>query len=564
MNSNLKTLLFAVMLWKTFVPDARASQSSSGKFRTLEGFVTETASVTSFKIGKLPVAIAPQASCSVRSTYTRNEFSVSKSHAGPLHGTLSPQRHATIVKTAPLACNRLYLTVGTRVLLGGSQPPSGPFRATRIVSYRVHFAVPGETKLHGLALLESDTQLKPSGQGWSGTAWIDGYPMRIIPQTKLIPESSATDLTGKLLKDGTILRTYVHSTAKTSSSANAAPNPLPSNTWVSYRADRATDGTITATQIRYWLNRPQPRQVRACCKAGRHFMVNIGEAQYKKSFAVVVREPDYAKHIFGTIQFHRGKPIRIVPDAQVQKFVTDVGMEMIPQYQKGLPDSDSTKIHFRFYVIRPFPSFLGSGFQDVNGRLPVMGEYGIVYSNPPWVPFWRTTIRDLVALPTGLILIPDSQLALIKNKAELAALLSCAITSVLQEQTYRTVLLQFGNGLLGGFNSMYLYQFILRMDQQALRGSLRSMLLAGYDLREAPYAWSSTSATLAQRWQIPTGFSHTPWYVFYSMNFLSRYYANVDYSALKGGKAEYQEFLHELRQADPSLRIDRNKSPHRG
>ena len=42
-----------------------------------------------------------------------------------------------------------------------------------------------------------------------------------------------------------------------------------------------------------------------------------------------------------------------------------------------------------------------------------------------------------------------------------------------------------------------------------------------------------------------------PWYAAYAFNYISQYYKDVDYSKLKRGEAEYQQFLQELRKADP-------------
>jgi hypothetical protein len=44
-----------------------------------------------------------------------------------------------------------------------------------------------------------------------------------------------------------------------------------------------------------------------------------------------------------------------------------------------------------------------------------------------------------------------------------------------------------------------------------------------------------------------------PWYAAYAFNYISHYYQDVDYSKLKRGQREYQQFLQELYKADPSL-----------
>ena len=50
-----------------------------------------------------------------------------------------------------------------------------------------------------------------------------------------------------------------------------------------------------------------------------------------------------------------------------------------------------------------------------------------------------------------------------------------------------------------------------------------------------------------------------PWYAAYAFDYLSQYYQDVDYSKLKRGDAEYQQFLGELRKADPEAFEDAPK-----
>ena len=79
------------------------------------------------------------------------------------------------------------------------------------------------------------------------------------------------------------------------------------------------------------------------------------------------------------------------------------------------------------------------------------------------------------------------------------------------------------------------------------------MYLAGYDIREAPFAW-----VVAQGKPVPNPIidskepdKEIPWYAAYAFDYISKYYSDVDYSKLKRGEAEYAQFLEELRKADP-------------
>ena len=81
------------------------------------------------------------------------------------------------------------------------------------------------------------------------------------------------------------------------------------------------------------------------------------------------------------------------------------------------------------------------------------------------------------------------------------------------------------------------------------------MYLAGYDIREAPYAWAVAQGKPVQNPIINSKHpdQEIPWYAAYAFNYISHYYSDVDYSKLKRGEREYQQFLQELYKADPSL-----------
>ena len=80
------------------------------------------------------------------------------------------------------------------------------------------------------------------------------------------------------------------------------------------------------------------------------------------------------------------------------------------------------------------------------------------------------------------------------------------------------------------------------------------MYLAGYDIREAPYAWAVAQGTPVNNPVMNSKHpdQETPWYAAYAFDYISQYYKDVDYSKLKRGDAEYAEFLGELRKADPA------------
>ncbi len=102
-------------------------------------------------------------------------------------------------------------------------------------------------------------------------------------------------------------------------------------------------------------------------------------------------------------------------------------------------------------------------------------------------------------------------------------------------------------------NDLNLCAFLTRQNEQALRIGIRQMYLAGYDIREAPFAWAVAQGKPVNNPVINSKDpdKEIPWYAAYAFNYISQYYKDVDYSKLKRGRKEYQQFLQELRKADP-------------
>ncbi|MHB8304258.1 MAG: hypothetical protein ACYDC6_15825 [Acidobacteriaceae bacterium] len=105
------------------------------------------------------------------------------------------------------------------------------------------------------------------------------------------------------------------------------------------------------------------------------------------------------------------------------------------------------------------------------------------------------------------------------------------------------------------YDKLHRFDEMLQINQQVLRAGIRQMYLAGYDIREAPFAWAVAQGKPVNNPVIDSKHpdKEIPWYAAYAFNYISQYYKDVDYSKLKRGEAEYQDFLKELYKADPSL-----------
>jgi hypothetical protein len=205
-------------------------------------------------------------------------------------------------------------------------------------------------------------------------------------------------------------------------------------------------------------------------------------------------------------------------------------MSVIPQIQAFVPQPDSTKIKLHFYAIRGTGMPLDSGMKELAGPT--------FLQRPSWD-------EAVVSLPNGLIVVPSRTLANATCNAQLASLLSYAVTAILQQNDFRARP-GIARSADGAVVAMAQYQSTMRI-------GIRQMYLAGYDIREAPYAWAVAQGKPVNNPVIDSKHpdKEIPWYAAYAFNYISQYYKDVDYSKLKRGRKEYQQFLRELRKADP-------------
>lgn len=502
----------------------QADGVATGKV-SADGFVTKIDSPTEFELGTLHVAMDGKTECSTERLDSAIELK-EKTHAAILaHRYIGLQDRLVVSSTQSARCDGLSLVVGSRVhLIGDVKGSEGLFFATQMVLYSVKIVQSNpEFKLEGGALLEEKAQVSRTAQGWSGTLWLDGYPMSITPDTTLLTAPAGTQISYK----------PVGLFASPRMGAVLAPSPLPKasaglwqpNTWATYRGAGKADCNVWLYRVRLWPNQ-----------------IDTREQEFWAKLTPAIQVPDYLNHAPGTVSFShasKGGIFRILPDQDVQNFVSRLGTTLIPPYQRDLPETDATKIHFRFYVVQP----AGAAFDDEVRRSDDLSRL----LRASWD-------EGVVALPNGLIFVPETMLARIENEAELAAIFSHAITSVLQKHRYITqhsdpypCAMFCSDDPYGG------YDFALQLNEQSLRIGIREMYLAGYDLREAPFAWAVAQGIAVHHPVVDSREpdKEIPWYAAYAFDYISQYYKDVDYSKLKRGEAEYREFLGVLRKAGP-------------
>ena len=473
---------------------------------TNDGFITNVESPTRFDIGKMRVELSNSTECDRGLIYG---IAVGPGIGSALPSAwylLRPGHHyfrLDSIRTQRVPCDAVHFTVGSRVHLTGTQASAATFNASAVLVY----AIQRSNSLHGSAVLEKGFTRQASEHG-AEPVWIDGYKLDLTPSTKFQSEPG---------------------------DRSADRDPLRAGMQVIYKTSHGSDGSLMAESIQVSESQREAY-----------------EDNFLKLFAATIAPPDYSTRVPGTIRFRDGASVSIVPDQAVQDFVSRLGMELVPEYQRLLHDDDPSKVPFRFLVVRPASSAKEPDFMTINGTLP--------HQDPYWgydYPHSTERMKQVVALPTGLVLIPEVALANLDSKAQLAALLSYGITAILQkdvDDAWRTARSKSQQ------DKANLFQEFLSLNQQVLRVGIRQMYLAGYDIREAPWAWD---VALGQSVKNPIAGGPSklikPWYAAYAFNYISEYYSNVDYSKLKRGDAEYQQFLGELLKADPEAFEDAPK-----
>ena len=465
---------------------------------TNDGFITNVESPTRFDIGKMRVELSNSTKCDRGFIYG---IAVGPGVGSALPSAwylLRPGRHyfrLDSIRTQHVPCGAVHFMVGSRVHLTGNQASAAAFNASAVLVY----AIERSNSLHGSAVLEKGFTRQASEHGVE-PVWIDGYKLNLTPATKFQPELGDRSADRDLLRAGM---------------------------QVIYKTSLGSDGSLMAESIQVSESQREAY-----------------EDNFLKLFAATIAPPDYSTRVPGTIRFRDGASVSIVPDQAIQDFVSRLGMELVPEYQRLLPNGDPSKVPFRFLVVRPTSSAKEPDFMTINGTLP--------HQDPYWgydYPHSTERMKQVVALPTGLVLIPEVALANLDSKAQLAALLSYGITAILQkdvDDAWRTARSKSQQ------DKANLFQEFLSLNQQVLRVGIWQMYVAGYDIREAPWAWD---VALGQPVKNPIAGGPSrlikPWYAAYAFDYISHYYSDVDYSKLKRGRKEYQQFLNELRKADP-------------
>ncbi len=435
-------------------------------------------------------------------------------------------------QTTVTACDQLPIKMASAVHVAGVL---GKDLETMVAKSLTVIRVPPSTSVSGFVRNTETTGAANGVDGKLPMVWLDGYPMQLPPR-ELESRSYASLIFSPVLNADGTLQADMYGTANQSGSTEAAmpaQPTVPDGAWARYAAHMTTSGALVVTQLSVFAD----------------LSATSGGA-YKDMMDISIKAPDYRAGKDGSVRF-RHDEARILPNRSIQNWIAALGSTLVPPLnQTGL----GAGMQFRFYVIRAYKTGYLRSFSNIDGEnCEAVNNIGYTYANPK--PY--RTVHGLIGLQDGTILVPDNVVQALHTQSQLAALLSYAIASVSQQQYYHLWLATtYGHGTTLSVlreNDANLCALITASNEQALRLGIRQMALAGYDIRDAPFAWAIAKEKHVLNPVLNSNHpdQEIPWYAAYAFNYISQYYQDVDYSKLKRGVTEYQQFLGELRKTDP-------------
>lgn len=511
-----------------------------------DGFITAIDSATSFDVGELHIVMSVQAVCEDWTPYFGlNYLPPNGKSAQPISYPVSPLS-AKPLRTQRVGCSSQKRSIGSRIHIAGHNvPESGAFLASDVdVFHSRRF-----TQLSGVAVLDDIPDISHGPEGWTGSIQIDGFPVTVTQKTVIVCLPDSTKLVYRI---GGGSLTYSVTTKTNGASSPCTANLIRPGMSVQYKAERADDGALIATTLRFWPNNVDPLELQYL-------------ARYHATFEHQPSNGNYPS----TIRFSGAAPIRVVQDPSIETMIAAIGDQFIPSYQKALGDTDPNKIVFRFYVVHPFTVTSADYFTSVDAMMPTFSRAGALKHLHDFTfkgPRVNSMVTSVVTTPSGIVLIPDVVLAHLSNQAQLAALISYAVTSIVQRQGWlawswitspeaRKALYRMDANPYANVPES-ISQVSYWQSEQQLRIGIRSLFHLGYDIREIPFTWGIAQGHMIHNPveggdRLEPGISSTPWYVSYTMNYLSHYYPDANTRKLTKGDEQYVQLLDRLRREDP-------------
>jgi hypothetical protein len=313
------------------------------------------------------------------------------------------------------------------------------------------------------ALMEAEPSLKRMGKTWQGEIHVDGQ--RILIDEGTLVTIKPNNSQKKASKDAERVAKKQKQSGKSpvttadddeqSGVALERAEQIRSNTFVAYEGTRQKDGSILAKKVEFTENE-----------------LNTGEARLWKMLTPKVKAANYVSSRPGELQIQRVGKFKLTPNEEVQKYVQELGMSLVPKWQRELMPGDPQKIPFRFFV--------------VDQKVP-----------------------NAFALANGTVVLHSGMLMMLENEAQLAAVLGHEIAHAIQEHTYRQsqyhkkalTALRIGAAIGAAYGGKAIADlanlaegairngYARSLENQADRVGTEYMIAAGYDPREAPRVW---------------------------------------------------------------------------
>ena len=323
------------------------------------------------------------------------------------------------------------------------------------------------------ALLENAPQLTRVGPTWAGSLRVDGQRVVVnaVTVVTIKPNSSQKKAAqqAKKVARKSATEASVATTDDAAGEALMSTEQIKPNMFVLYDGIRQRDGSILAKKLEFTKNE-----------------LTKAEADLWKTLTPKIKQSGFANGKPGEIQIHQVGKFKLVPNSEVQKYVQDLGMSLVPAIQRDLPPGDPNKIPFQFFVV-------------------------------------EQKVPNAFALANGTVVVHSGILTLLENEAQLAAVLGHEIAHATQEHTYRQLqyhqkelaALRIGAAVAAAYgkrnlaNLATLAEAAIRngyarsLENQADRIGMEYMIAAGYDPREAPRVWKVMAQKLGDH---PTNF----------------------------------------------------------
>jgi hypothetical protein len=369
------------------------------------------------------------------------------------------------------------LRVGTEVEVSGTyDDATGELKANRIKVDLEQF----RTFKMAAVLSREPEGVELTPEGWRGFFFPDGHRVRVEPSTEVLFKPNDTE--EKAMKERAKGEAKKQKDAKAkgakAADKDAAARPAegegddeedlaglqPLRTLkdvgvgmrMTYEGTEQPDGTVLARRVVFTRNEMEK-----------------GEKELWKWLKVKEKPANFAEGKPGELKIDMVGKFKLLPNQEVQNYVSDLGQSLVPDYQRRLPADDPQKIPFKFYVITK---------KDANA----------------------------FALANGTVVVHSGLFEVLENEAQLAAVLSHEIAHSTQEHTWRQMnkdkkkkialgMASVGLALFGMGNVAFMLDTIKMtmesgysrtLENQADRVGLEYMVDAGYDPREAARVWS--------------------------------------------------------------------------